>query len=57
MPNGMHWALQVSKLTWFEKQACKAFVAAPPESTFDETLGCFEKASAGCVMWLQLASH
>lgn len=37
---------KVAGLSWFEKKACAAIIAAPPESTYEETLEQFLKVGA-----------
>eukprot|EP00052_Salpingoeca_macrocollata_P005127 m.45577 g.45577 ORF g.45577 m.45577 type:complete len:335 (+) comp14682_c0_seq1:58-1062(+) len=47
-PNSHHllgqFCFEVAGMSWVTKRACKAFLADPPEATYEEALACFVKA-------------
>ena len=40
------WSFTIASIGWWSRQAAAAIFATPPESSFEEALGFFEKAEA-----------
>ena len=40
------WSLKVAGISWVERQAAKVLFGSPPESSYEEALGYFERSHA-----------